>query len=71
MHLSRRLLALPLGLAATAAIVLVPGAAATGGTPGPAAAPGAPLSYVVNSATDAATRTAPLRSTGAAPEEGG
>ncbi|WP_442802420.1 hypothetical protein [Streptomyces sp. CMB-StM0423] len=55
MHLSRRLLALPPGLAATAAIGLPPGAAATGGTPGPAAAPGDPLSYVVNSATDATT----------------
>ncbi|AZM45234.1 peptidase S8 [Streptomyces sp. WAC 06738] len=55
MYLSRRLLALPLGLAATAAIGLAPGAAATGGPPGPAAAPGDPLSYVVNSATDAAT----------------
>lgn len=55
MYLSRRLLALPLGLAATAAIGFVPGAAATGGPPGPAAAPGEPLSYVVNSATDPAT----------------
>src|SRR5687767_8105913 len=55
MDLSRRLLALPLGLAATAAIALVPGAAATGGAPGAAAAPGDRLSYVVNSATDPAT----------------
>lgn len=55
MYLSRRLLALPVGLAATAAIGLVPGAAATDAAPGAGAAPGESLSYVVNSATDPAT----------------
>ncbi|MFW6689515.1 S8 family peptidase [Streptomyces sp. MAR4 CNX-425] len=54
MYLSRRLLVLPLALAATAAAGLVPGAAATAG-PGAPAAAGDPLSYVVNSRTDDAT----------------
>lgn len=57
MYLFRRLLVLPLALAATAAAGLVPGAAAGDGAPGPApaAAPGDLLSYVVNSAADDAT----------------